>query len=81
MKSTGVVRKIDELGRIVIPKEIRKVMDIDERDPLEIFTDEDKIIFKKYEPCCLFCGNSENVVYFNNKKICSECLEKIKTQF
>lgn len=81
MKSTGMVRKIDDLGRIVIPIEIRSNMDIKNRDALEIFVDGDKIILSKYEPACLFCGNADNVVYFKGKLICSECLEKIKTQF
>ena len=81
MKSTGVVRKVDELGRIVLPIEIRKIMDINIKDPVEIFTDEDKIILKKYQPACVFCGNADNVVYFNNKRICADCLEKIKSQF
>lgn len=81
MKSTGVVRKVDELGRIVLPIEIRKVLEIDVKDALEIFTDEDKIILRKYTPACIFCGNADDVVYFNNKRICTECLKKIKDQF
>lgn len=81
MKSTGMVRKIDDLGRIVIPVEIRNNMDIKNRDALEIFVDGDKIILSKYEPACLFCGNADNVVYFKGKLICAECLEKIKAQF
>ena len=81
MKSTGIVRKVDELGRIVLPIEIRKIMDINIKDPVEIFTDDDKIILKKYQPSCVFCGNADNVVYFNNKRICTSCLEKLKTQF
>ena len=81
MKSTGVVRKVDELGRIVLPIEIRKVLDINVKDPLEIFTDEDKIVLKKYYPACVFCGNADDIVYFNNKRICTKCLAKIKEQF
>lgn len=81
MKSTGIVRKVDELGRIVLPIEIRKVLDINVKDPVEIFTDDDKIILRKYSPSCVFCGNADDVVYFNNKRICTRCLEKIKTQF
>ena len=80
MKSTGVVRKVDELGRIVLPISIRQTMDINEKDPLEIFTDENRIILQKYQPCCVFCSNADRVVYFNNKRICQDCLEKIKTQ-
>ncbi len=80
MKSTGMVRKVDELGRIVIPIEIRQNMDIKVKDPLEIFIDNDTIILRKYQPACIFCGNADNVVYFKDKRICSSCLEKIKTQ-
>lgn len=81
MKSTGVVRKIDELGRIVLPISIRQNMDINEKDALEIFTEGDKIILQKYQPSCIFCTNADNVVYYNGKRICTECLEKIKEQF
>ena len=81
MKSTGVVRKVDELGRIVLPIEIRKVLEIDVKDALEIFTDDDKIILRKYTPACIFCGNADDVVYFNNKRICTKGLQKIKEQF
>lgn len=81
MKSTGIVRKMDELGRIVLPMEIRKVMDIKEKDAIEIFTDEDKIILQKYQPACIFCNQVENVLYFNGKRICAACVEKLKQQF
>ena len=78
MKSTGMVRKVDELGRIVLPAEIRQSMDINVRDALEIFTDEGRIILQKYQPSCIFCSNADNVVYFNDKRICRACLERIK---
>ncbi len=81
MKSTGVVRKVDELGRIVLPISIRQVMDINEKDSLEIFTDENKIILQKYQPSCVFCNNADNIVFFNNKRVCRSCLEKIKEAF
>ncbi len=80
MKSTGVVRKVDELGRVVLPISIRQTMDINEKDPLEIFIDENRIILQKYHPACVFCNNADRIVYFNNKRICQDCLEKIKTQ-
>ena len=79
MKSTGMVRKIDELGRIVIPSEIRQNMDLKVKDTVEIFTDENRIILQKYQPCCLFCNNADNVVYFQEKRLCRSCLEKLKT--
>ncbi len=81
MKSTGVVRKVDELGRIVLPISIRQIMDINEKDSLEIFTDENKIILQKYQPSCVFCNNADDIVFFNNKRVCRTCLEKIKETF
>ncbi|MBE6589310.1 MAG: AbrB/MazE/SpoVT family DNA-binding domain-containing protein [Ruminococcaceae bacterium] len=78
MKSTGMVRKVDELGRIVLPAEIRQSMDINVRDALEIFTDEGRIILQKYQPSCIFCNNADHVIYFNNKRVCKECLETLK---
>ena len=74
-------RKIDELGRIVLPVSIRQNMDINEKDALEIFIDGERIILQKYQPSCIFCNNADNVVYYNNKRICSECLAKLKEQF
>ena len=81
MKSTGVVRKVDELGRIVLPISIRQNMDINEKDSLEIFTDDNKIILQKYQPACVFCKNADNIVFFNGKRICEDCLQKIKESF
>ena len=80
MKATGIVRRIDDLGRIVLPAEIRQSMDINVRDALEIFTDEGRIILQKYQPSCIFCNNADNIIYFSNKRICTECLEKLKAQ-
>ena len=80
MKSTGMVRMVDHLGRIVLPIEIRTTMDIQEKDPIEIYTEDNKIILMKYHPACVFCNNADNVVYFNGKRICEDCLKKIKTQ-
>lgn len=79
MKSTGMVRKVDELGRIVLPIEIRKTMHIANRDSLEIYVEEDKIILKKYEPSCIFCDTADRVTYFRGKLICRECLHMLKT--
>lgn len=79
MKSTGMVRKVDELGRIVLPKELRKAMGIEIRDALEIFTDNERIILQKYQPSCIFCNNADDVVYFQDKRVCMECLSKLKT--
>lgn len=78
MKATGIVRNIDELGRIVVPKEIRKKMDINCDDPLEIFVEGDKIILQKFVPNCLFCGRSDASEIFYEKKICRACLDELK---
>jgi len=77
MKSTGIVRKVDELGRVVIPIELRRILDIAEKDALEIYVDRDQIILKKYEPACLFCGNARDVKNYKGKNICEECLDSI----
>ena len=79
MKSTGVVRKVDELGRIVIPIELRRTLDIDLKDALEIYVDGEQIILKKYEPACIFCGDARDVINYRGKNICTKCLEQIKT--
>ncbi len=78
MKSTGIVRKVDELGRVVIPKELRKTLDIAEKDGMEIYVDGNAIILKKYEPSCIFCGSGTDVFSFKGRNICSRCLEEIK---
>jgi transcriptional pleiotropic regulator of transition state genes len=73
LKSTGIVRKVDELGRVVLPIELRRTLGINERDALEIYIDEEKIILKKYEPACVFCGNAAHVQVFRGKNVCREC--------
>lgn len=78
MKSTGVVRRIDELGRVVLPIEIRKLFDIANKDAIEIFVDDDKIILKKYEPSCIFCGSMNEGAVFHGKIVCNKCLSKLK---
>ena len=80
MKSTGVVRQLDTLGRIVIPIELRRTMDIAVKDTLEIFTEGDQIILKKYPPCCIFCNEANDVVPYKGKLICKHCLEELKGQ-
>lgn len=78
MKSTGVVRRVDELGRIVIPIELRRNLDIAEKDALEIYVDGEQIILKKYEPSCIFCGDDRDVINYKGKNICTKCLAEIK---
>ncbi|MDR2908367.1 MAG: AbrB/MazE/SpoVT family DNA-binding domain-containing protein [Oscillospiraceae bacterium] len=80
MKSTGIVRKVDDLGRIVLPRELRKVLDISERDSLEIFVDGSYIMLQKYEPSCIFCGEAENVSVHKGKNICANCLAELKNK-
>ncbi|APH23401.1 AbrB family transcriptional regulator [Clostridium botulinum] len=77
MKSTGIIRKVDELGRIVIPKELRRTLNIEEGDGLEIYTEGEQIILKKYEPCCIFCGEAKEVINFKGKNICKICLKEL----
>ncbi|NLY54432.1 MAG: AbrB/MazE/SpoVT family DNA-binding domain-containing protein [Firmicutes bacterium] len=77
MKSTGIVRKVDELGRVVIPIELRRTLGIDEKDSLEIYVDGEKIILKKYEPACIFCGNADDVINYRGKNICRSCLQQL----
>lgn len=78
MKATGIVRKVDELGRIVLPIELRRTLDIDIKDPIEIFVDDNYIILKKYEPACIFCGNAKNIKVIAGKNVCSDCIEELK---
>ena len=77
LKSTGVVRKLDQLGRIVLPKELRTVLNLKEKDALEIYVDGEQIILKKYEPACVFCGDAREVVNYRGKNICKKCLEEL----
>lgn len=79
MKSTGIVRRVDELGRIVIPIELRRTLDIEIKDSLEIFVDGEQIILKKYSPSCIFCGNAKDVINYKGKNICQTCLEELKS--
>ncbi len=78
MKSTGIVRKVDELGRIVLPIEMRRTLDISERDALEIYVEGTSIILKKHEFSCVFCGNSKHVTEFKGKNICADCLAALQ---
>lgn len=77
MKSTGIIRKVDELGRVVIPIELRNKFGIQEKDPIEIYVDGSSIVLKKFEPNCIFCGNTKKLVPFKDKLICSKCSNSI----
>ena len=78
MKSTGMTRKVDELGHVVIPIELRRTLQIEEKDPLEIYVDGEKIILRKYEPGCIFCGNADKLRNFKDKNICEDCFNLMK---
>lgn len=78
MKAVGIVRKVDELGRIVLPIELRRVLGIEIKDALEIFVDDEYIMLKKYEPACVFCGNAKNVKSIQNKNVCEDCLAQLQ---
>ena len=77
MKSTGIIRKVDDLGRIVLPIELRRTLDIEERDELEIYMENDRIILQKFEAACLFCGSSRGLVVYRKKNVCQECIKKM----
>ena len=77
MKSTGIVRRLENLGRIVIPAELRRTLDIGVTDALEIYVDGEQIVLKKYEPVCIFCGEAKDVKNYKGKNICKECLEEL----
>ena len=77
MKSTGIIRKVDELGRVVLPIELRNRFSISEKDPMEIFVDGPYIILKKHEPFCIFCESTKNLVDFQGKLVCEKCIKKL----
>ena len=78
MKSTGIVRKVDELGRIVLPIELRRTLDIAEKDALEIFVDGDNIILHKYHPSCIFCDSTKNIITYKGKNVCPACIKTLR---
>lgn len=78
MKSTGIIRKVDDLGRIVLPIELRRTLDIAERDELEIFMENDRIVLKKYEPACIFCNSSRKLTVYHDKNVCRDCIRSMK---
>lgn len=80
MKNTGVVRKIDELGRIVLPSSMRSHLDIKAGDPLEMLIEGNRVVVQKYEPACVFCNGGEEVILFGGKRVCRACVEKLKAE-
>lgn len=78
MRSTGIVRKLDEMGRVVLPMELRRTLEIEEKDALEIFVDGNMVLLKKYQPACIFCGSARNVQNYKGKNICPDCMKELK---
>jgi transcriptional pleiotropic regulator of transition state genes len=77
LKATGIVRKIDDLGRVVLPIELRRTLGLSERDALEIYVDGERIMLKKYEPACIFCGTVERALHFKGKIVCKQCMQEM----
>lgn len=77
MKATGIVRKVDQLGRIVLPIELRRALNMDIKDPIEIFVDGEYVMLKKYSPACYLCGRMEKIKYFKGKSICKKCIDEL----
>ncbi len=77
MKPIGIVRQIDGLGRVVIPKELRRILDVSEGDSFELFIEDNTIIMRKYQPACLICGNAKNVVTFKGRNFCPDCIKEM----
>ena len=78
MKTTGIVRQMDSLGRIVLPIELRRTLDIAQKDSLEIYVEGNQIVLKKYEPNCAFCDNTKDIIQYKGKNICPRCLAELK---
>ncbi|MDF3000557.1 MAG: AbrB/MazE/SpoVT family DNA-binding protein [Bacillota bacterium] len=80
MKATGIVRKVDELGRIVLPIELRRTLDIEIKDPIEIYVDDESIVLKKYAPACVFCGDMKGIRRFHDRNVCAACVNALRKE-
>ena len=78
MKTTGIIRQLDTLGRIVLPIELRRTIGIGPKDMIEIFVEGSSVILRKYEPDCLFCGGSRDLTPYKDKTICARCLTELR---
>lgn len=78
MTSTGIVRRIDSVGRFVLPIELRRTLQIDDNDSLEIFVEDNTIVLKKYQPACIFCGNARDVSSYKGKNVCADCIDNLQ---
>ena len=81
MKATGMVRKVDELGRIVLPIEMRRTLNIEEKDSIEIYVEGDSIILRKKQDSCVFCGDVHSLILYKDRTVCSNCLANLKAVF
>ena len=81
MKATGIVRKVDDLGRIVLPIDVRRERGIEPKDDVEIYVDGDNIVLQKYRPHCVFCGGQEDLIEFQGKRVCLSCAEDVGGDF
>ena len=77
MKPSGIVRRVDELGRIVLPIELRRALEIEERDPVEIALEGDCILLRKHRPTCVFCGAEEELLDYRGKRVCRRCIDEL----
>ena len=80
MKSTGIVRNIDQLGRVVLPMELRKLLDLKVQDPVEIFTQGNDVVIRKYRPSCVFCNRNDQIVEFKGLNVCDHCIAELTAQ-
>jgi len=80
MKTSGIVRKVDELGRVVLPVEMRRLLNISEKDKVEISLDGENVILCKYKAACVFCGSNEDLRDYRDRKVCIQCLEQLQTK-
>ena len=78
MTSTGIVRRIDSVGRFVLPIELRRTLQIEDNDSLEIFVEDNTIVLKKYQPACIFCGNARHVNSYKGKNVCTDCIQNLQ---
>ncbi len=77
MKSTGIIRKVDDLGRIVLPAELRRLLELDDRAEVEIYTENNTVVLKKHQPSCIFCGAKDDLIAFRGHNICPACKKEL----
>lgn len=80
MTISGVVRKVDDLGRVVLPGSVRKILNIQPRDSFEIYLEDDCVVLRRYEPTCAFCDSTTDIVNYKGCKICKNCLKKLNVE-